>query len=49
MGCGSADTEGESPKASQAINDSFPSYPSINKHVTVEDPGETVSYLHSEI
>lgn len=49
MGCGSADTEGGSPKASQAINNSFPPYSSINKQVAVENPGETVSYLHSGI
>lgn len=34
MGCGSADTEGESPKASQAINDSFPPFSNINRQVT---------------
>lgn len=49
MGCGSADTEGGSPKASQAINYSFPPYSSINKQVAMENPGENVSYLHSGI
>lgn len=50
MGCGSSDAEGGSPKASQAINDSFPPFfPSINKQVAMENPRETVSYLHSWI
>lgn len=44
MACGSADTEGGSPKASQAINDSFPPYSSINKQVVEVNPGEAVIF-----
>lgn len=49
MGCGSTDTEGGSPKASQAINDSFPPYSSINRQVVVENLRKNVLYLHSGI
>lgn len=39
----------EAQKPPQAINNLFPLFSNINKQVAAENPGETVSYLHSGI